>query len=260
MPSQKPHVLVTNDDGIDSYFLRILILALSQEFRVTVAAPMAEQSWIGRAISRRREVHVAEVEDYPCPAYALDGTPSDCINIALGHLVKDNPPDMVCSGINIGFNIGTPTLLSSGTLAGAIEGASWGLPALALSLDIPDGEFEILCSSHGQVSGDLEQSLKAAAQRAKTFAKELILAKGPGLVVHNINFPTHTDAHTAIEKTEAIPITSWSFFAKKTPVSYHFDYPEENFTHSEQPYDYHCLTRGNISHSIIDLNKFASLR
>src|SRR5690554_6084905 len=156
--SQKTHVLVTNDDGIDSFFLRCLVEGLMESFRVTVAAPMGEQSWIGRALSRNREVHVAECEDFPCRAFALDGTPSDCVNIALGHLLQDDFPELVCSGINIGFNATLPLILSSGTIAGAIEGACWGLPALAFSHQIPPSEYETLRQNHGQAKGALAES------------------------------------------------------------------------------------------------------
>ena len=117
----KPHALVTNDDGIDSIFLHRLVDALLPDFRVSVAAPAFEQSWIGRAVSRHREVEVLQSPAlFPegVDAWAISGTPTDCVNIALGNLVQ-GPVDIVLSGINIGFNTTETLILSSGTVAGA---------------------------------------------------------------------------------------------------------------------------------------------
>ena len=129
----KLHALVTNDDGIESAFLHQLVDALNEKFQITVAAPAFEQSWIGRAISRRKEIeaiHSPSIFPKDVHAWAIDGTPTDCVNIALGNLVEQ-PVDIVLSGINIGYNVSETLILSSGTIAGAIEGASWGLPAVA---------------------------------------------------------------------------------------------------------------------------------
>ena len=126
----KPLALVTNDDGIDSAFLHRLVEALAKDFEVAVAAPAFEQSWIGRAISRRTEVEVIpSPSHFPSgvQAWAVSGTPTDCVNIALGNLL-DRQPDIVVSGINIGFNTTETLILCSGTIAGAMEGAQWGLP------------------------------------------------------------------------------------------------------------------------------------
>jgi 5'-nucleotidase len=102
----KPHLLVTNDDGIESAFLHRLVAALLPKFKVSVAAPAFEQSWIGRAISRHQEIEVlCGASHFPAEvtAWAINGTPTDCVNIALGHLLE-RPADAVVSGINIGYN------------------------------------------------------------------------------------------------------------------------------------------------------------
>ena len=88
----KPTFLVTNDDGIQVYFIRSIAAALSEYGDVYIAAPKHEQSWVGRGISRNREVEVKTVEDYPVrQAWEVDGTPSDAINIALGNLMPKKP-------------------------------------------------------------------------------------------------------------------------------------------------------------------------
>lgn len=253
----KPHLLVTNDDGIDSFFLRCLVDGLMDDFRITVAAPMGEQSWIGRAISRHREVHLAEYEDYPCRAYALDGTPSDCVNIALGHLVEDDPVVGVCSGINVGFNACTPIVLSSGTVAGAIEGAGWGLPAAAFSHQVSEDEYESVRKNHGRGSDALEASLRAASSRASRLMREILEQPVERPIVHNLNFPTGTTADTPVERTKPLPIRLLKLFERETAVSFTFKYPEGQVFTLEGAYDMPCLLRGNISHSVFDLNAFA---
>ena len=107
----RPHALVTNDDGIESAFLHRLVEALLPDFEVSVAAPAFEQSWIGRAISRHSEIEVIPGLAYfskDVQAWAISGTPTDCVNIALGNLLTKKP-DIVLSGINIGFNTTEPS-------------------------------------------------------------------------------------------------------------------------------------------------------
>lgn len=254
--SKKPHLLVTNDDGIDSFFLRCLVDGLLKDFRVTVAAPMGEQSWIGRAMSRHREVHMAEYDDYPCRAYALDGTPSDCVNIALAHLVKDDPVDAVCSGINVGFNACSPIILSSGTLAGAIEGAGWGLPAAAFSHQVSDEDYEPVRKNHGRGGETLTASLRAASDQACRIMHEVLQTPVERPLVHNINFPVGTTESTTWERTLPLPLRLLKLFERETAASFAFKYPEGQIFPEEGAYDMPCLLRGNISHSILDLNAF----
>lgn len=258
MPEQT-HILVTNDDGIDSYFLRVLVEALAARFRVTVAAPLGEKSWIGRAMSRQGEVHLAEYDNFPCRAFALDGTPSDCVNIALGHLLADDRPDAVCSGINLGFNALLPLIFSSGTVAGAMEGACWGLPALAFSHLVPEGDYEALRRSHGRAEGALDASLHIAASRAADFAADFIPRGQSGLVVHNINFPANTRPDTPVETTEPAPMTMRTLFRREGPASFAFQYADGE-PPTDGPYDWACLQRGQISYTRLDYAQVGKVR
>lgn len=252
--SQRAHVLVTNDDGIHSFFLRNLVEGLMESFRVTVVAPKSEQSWIGRAVSRHREVHVSEYGELPCRAFVLDGTPSDCVNIALGHLLKDDFPDLVCSGINIGFNATLPLILSSGTVAGATEGACWGLPAFAFSHQIPPGSYEDLRRNNGYTEGPLAESLKAASRHAAAIVTNRLNDHRNGdVIVHNINFPCYTDANTPIRLTEPAPFRIGSLFTPKTEASYHFRYTQNKPEFAEN-YDNTCIEKGFISHGVLNFS------
>jgi len=252
--TDQPHILVTNDDGIDSYFLRVLVEALVKDFKVTVAAPMGEKSWIGRAFSRNHEVHLAEYENFPCRAYALDGTPSDCVNIALGRLTLEDPPDLVCSGVNVGFNACAPLIFSSGTIAGALEGAVWGLPAVALSHLVPEGQYETLRQNHGRASGEFEASLRAAADHARAFTAKHLAEPVEGLVVHNYNFPGKTEAGTVVERTEPSPFTMKPLFEWSGPASFSFRYADGQ-PHETGAYDWACLMRGNMSYTRLDFGR-----
>ncbi|OGQ93425.1 MAG: 5'/3'-nucleotidase SurE [Deltaproteobacteria bacterium RIFOXYA12_FULL_61_11] len=122
-------ILVTNDDGIDATGLRVLVANLAEHYEVWIVAPNQEQSACGRAITLRRPLRA---EPRGERAWAVDGTPVDCIHLALKHLMIDTPPDLVVSGINRGANLGQDTVYS-GTVSAALE--AWGLevPALAIS-------------------------------------------------------------------------------------------------------------------------------
>ena len=118
----RPLVLVTNDDGIDAVFLKVIADAFAQDFDIHVVAPATEQSWTGRSFTRYGKLEVIERTDLPWTAHTVSGTPTDCVNIALSHLLERKPA-LVVSGMNIGYNVTLPLVMTSGTVAAAIEGA-----------------------------------------------------------------------------------------------------------------------------------------
>ena len=122
-------VLVTNDDGIEAEGLRALADALAPLGRVTVVAPAVESSAVGHGLTLRRPLELREVAPH---WHSVDGTPADCVNVAVSE-VLDGVPDLVVSGINDGLNIGDDVTYS-GTVAGALEGVLVGAPAIAVSL------------------------------------------------------------------------------------------------------------------------------
>ncbi|HSQ43051.1 MAG TPA: 5'/3'-nucleotidase SurE [Fibrobacteraceae bacterium] len=126
------NILLTNDDGIHSKALLALTEALKPFADLIVVAPRHEQSGVGHAFSYYGSVSYGPATDYPCPAYWLKGTPADCVKFAVCEICKENPPDLVISGINNGENAGV-AVVYSGTLAGAREAALWNVPAIALS-------------------------------------------------------------------------------------------------------------------------------
>ena len=135
-------ILLTNDDGIRSPGMAALIGELERDHRLYVSAPDRQRSAAGASMTIRNALYAEPIAfpDHPTVvAYAVSGTPVDCVRLGFGHLFPR--PDAVISGINLGPNRGTDVLYS-GTCSAAQEAAVHGYPALALSLDgRHDGPF-----------------------------------------------------------------------------------------------------------------------
>jgi len=129
-------LLVTNDDGYQSVGFVTLVRELSKQYTVTAVVPDQGRSWIGKAITTKKELKVKKVIYDGIEMHLLNGTPADCVQIGLYDIVPVRP-QMVISGINIGLNIGSARTLSSGTIGAAIEGAIDGVRSVAISLSIP---------------------------------------------------------------------------------------------------------------------------
>lgn len=161
-------ILVTNDDGVRSEGIVALARALEPFGEVTIVAPLNEASAIGHALTLRRPLHL---ERWGERTFAVDGTPTDCVNIAVTKVLS-GMPDLVVSGINKGWNIGDDVTYS-GTVAGALEGALLGVPSIAVSLQFTKGVF------------DFGPAATAAAKYAKA-----VLEQGlPARTLLNINVP-----------------------------------------------------------------------
>ena len=163
-----PHILLTNDDGIHAEGLRVLAAAFAGFADVSIVAPSSEQSGKAQSLTLRQPIicHPAGEREW-----AVDGTPADCVIVALHKLLPEKV-DLVISGINHGGNLGENAYYS-GTVGAAREAALHHMPALAMSL----------CSKGPRVS------FEPAARIARA-AAELILKEGlPDQVLLNINVP-----------------------------------------------------------------------
>ncbi|WP_281950468.1 5'/3'-nucleotidase SurE [Nitrosophilus kaiyonis] len=127
----KKRILITNDDGFESLGLKALIDAVKDLAEVTVVVPVNEKSACGHSLTLTRPLRFVEIDDN---FYKLeDGTPTDCVYLALNALYSENSkPDLIISGINRGANMGED-ITYSGTVAGAMEGAIYGIPSFAIS-------------------------------------------------------------------------------------------------------------------------------
>jgi 5'-nucleotidase len=130
-------ILLTNDDGFFSPGITSLAAALAPLGEVVIVAPQTEASAVGHALTLRRPLRLELVGPN---TYAVDGTPTDCVNIAIDEVLKQKP-SLVVSGINRGFNIGDDVTYS-GTVAGALEGALLGYQAIAVSMQFTRGEWD----------------------------------------------------------------------------------------------------------------------
>ncbi|MBI4389850.1 MAG: 5'/3'-nucleotidase SurE [Nitrospinae bacterium] len=127
-------IVLTNDDGFNAEGLRALRAAVSQIHETMVVAPESEQSAMGHAITLTAPLRVREVMDNGARVgYAVNGTPADCVKLAVTELLG-KPPELVISGINRGGNLGT-CVIYSGTVSAATEAAIMGIPAIAVSLN-----------------------------------------------------------------------------------------------------------------------------
>jgi 5'-nucleotidase len=130
-------ILLTNDDGYQSAGLKAAADALGRLGEVTIVAPVIEASAIGHALTLRRPLRLERVGER---VFAVDGTPTDCVNVAITHVLH-GLPDLVVSGINKGWNLGDDVTYS-GTVAGALEAALLGIAGMAVSLKATSGEYD----------------------------------------------------------------------------------------------------------------------
>ena len=170
-------ILVTNDDGYFSPGIRALASALSAIGEVTIVAPQTEASAVGHALTLRRPLRLEHIEPR---VYAVDGTPTDCVNVAL-HEVMAEKPDLIVSGINKGLNIGDDVTYS-GTVAGAFEGALLGYQAIAVSLKFTREEWDF----------------GPACAAATTLAAALLEQPLPHRTFLNVNVPQGTPRGTRV--------------------------------------------------------------
>ncbi|HEX2981540.1 MAG TPA: 5'/3'-nucleotidase SurE [Anaerolineaceae bacterium] len=193
MAKNRPQIVLTNDDGIQSPGLWAAAQALSRLGFVTVAAPREQSSGMGRSmpttsdgIIRKLNVQVGEQE---WEVHSIGGTPAQTILHAFLEILKE-PPDLVVSGINYGENLGNG-VTASGTVGAALEGASWGVPSLAVSLQT-DPRYHLSYSE--------EIDFSTAAHFTYYFAR-LMLEK---------RLPDDVDVLKIDVPSDATPSTAWT--------------------------------------------------
>ena len=169
----KPLILVSNDDGISSRGIRVLVELMSAIGEVIVVAPNSPQSGMGHAITVGNTLRLDKTDIFgSVPAYECSGTPADCVKLAKHHLLKNGKPDLVVSGINHGSNTSI-SILYSGTMSAAIEGAIEGLPSVGFSL----------CDFSS------EADFTHAGQHVQKIALEVLKKGLPKGVALNVNIP-----------------------------------------------------------------------
>ena len=162
-------ILVTNDDGVRSPGIRSLAAALADLGRVVVVAPDRNRSAVGHALTLERPLRAEEIKR---DIYAVDGMPTDCVNLGIHGLLREKP-NLVVSGINRGSNMGDD-ITYSGTVCAAMEASLMGLPAFAVSLD---------CESF------TPEDLQRAATFARQLAEKIVVNGLPPDTFLNVNIP-----------------------------------------------------------------------
>jgi 5'-nucleotidase len=163
-----PHILLTNDDGYQAEGLRVLAAAFEGFATVSIVAPSREQSGTAQSLTLRQPIVCNKIGERE---WAIDGTPADCVIVALHKLLPEKP-DMVISGINHGANLGE-NVYYSGTVGAAREGALHHIPSVAMSL----------CSK--KTEAKFENSARVARAAAEQILKEGL----PDQVLLNVNVP-----------------------------------------------------------------------
>lgn len=173
-------ILITNDDGIYAEGIQVMSQKIFEMYNnrwdINIVAPNHEQSAVGHAITMHRPLRVQParfMHNRDLKGWAVNGTPSDCVKLAVEALLPQRP-DLVVSGINQGGNLGTDVLYS-GTVSAAVEGIILGIPSIAVSLTNPE-----------------ESDFQYAAEFTAHFLPLLLENPPPPGTILNINVPPGT--------------------------------------------------------------------
>jgi 5'-nucleotidase len=167
-------VLISNDDGYKAKGIKQLTKSLSEIAEVIVVAPSENKSAASSSLTLGRPLKPIQIEKN---IYAIDGTPTDCVHLALCGFIKESI-DLVVTGINFGANLGDDTIYS-GTVAGAIEGRFLGLPSIAMSL----ASWEC---NHFETAGEIAKRLVAQINKSKLSYNTIINVNVPDIPLREI--------------------------------------------------------------------------
>jgi 5'-nucleotidase len=202
-------ILVSNDDGVYASGLQAAAKSVQGLGQVVVAAPSGQMSGVGRSVSVFEPLRYAHVNLNGFQAYAVTGTPVDSVIIGIFAIMKGELPDLVVSGINVGENISTDTVTTSGTIGAALEAASYGIPSIAASIQVVDqgDKFDM---HHGE-----KHNFEVATKVLRRVASKVLEHGLPeGVDVLNLNVPADATEDTDIVVTR---------LARKTTVQERFD-------------------------------------
>jgi len=174
--TNKPLILVSNDDGFAAEGIQALARAMTPIGDVVMVAPLTEQSTTSHSMTLGRPLRVFEkppikTEHGDIAVFAIDGTPTDCVYMAVNHILRHRRPDIVVSGINHGANLGNDVVYS-GTVSAAMEGVFLGIPGIAFSL----------VATHGQ-------NFDSSAQFATSLTTAVLRTPPPPGILLNVNIP-----------------------------------------------------------------------
>ena len=215
-----PTILLTNDDGVEAPGLPSFAAVLAGIATVTVVVPDRERSWVGKAITRFDPVTVATVTVGGIEMFTTSGYPADCVQLGV-HTLSERIPDLVVSGINVGYNHGSAYLQSSGTAGAALDAAIAGVPAIAFST-----------GSHTVAWKDWKRQI-LTPEAIPTWERLAVVAAGivaamigvarPGDVL-NVGLPDHATTDTPRRHTRVAESGYDRLFAEQSPGVYVHSY------------------------------------
>ncbi len=243
-------ILLTNDDGFEAAGLATLErIARNFSDDIWIVAPDKERSGSGCSLSFSDPMRLFQKDTQK---FAVDGTPVDCVMIALHHLMEDNPPDLVLSGVNHGQNI-AEDLIYSGTVAGAIQGCMAGIKSLSLSQAFG---FATAQKKHDK---SFQINWQTAAHHAPAIIEQLLNQDWEKNVMFNVNFPDRQP-----EDVEGVSVTRQGrrdhpllrMDARRDPRGrpYYWVGFRRFLSVPEEESDLHALYAGRISITPIHLN------
>ena len=219
-PPPMDWILVTNDDGVEVPSLPPLVRAVAALGPVRVVAPDGERSWVGKALTRFEALRVQVVERGGIEMHAVSGYPADCVQLGL-HALFDEPPRLVVSGINAGYNHGSAYIQSSGTVGAALEAAIGGVDAVAFSTQSRARAWNEWrpWSLRPESSPMWERLAGLAAAIAGP-----VLEAAPQGVVLNVNLPDDADSATPRRLTRVAQVGYDRLFRRADEGLYVHDY------------------------------------
>jgi len=227
-------ILLANDDGVYAPGLAALEQQLRHLGEVVVVAPMTEQSGVGHSITFLTPLTAKSIHrDGHHWAWAVDGSPADCVKLAIGQLYQEQPFDLVVSGINHGLNAGI-NVLYSGTVAAAVEGAFFGVTSVAVSLEY-----------------DEDADFQAAAVIARNAISGLVSRPESRGGLFNLNIPTAATAGPSELKVVPMGLEQYGRRYEKRTDPHGRNYYWALWTEPEQPppesADVIQLREGNVT-------------
>lgn len=188
-------ILLTNDDGVYAAGIRAAYRSVSDLGDVTVSAPAMQQSGVGRSISIFDPLRINRTSIDGIDVHAVGGTPTDSVILGIFSIMK-GLPDLILSGFNIGENISTDTITTSGTVGAALEGASYGVPAIAASIQVTEESLKF------DDLRDFQHDFDVGVKFVNSVAKKVLKDGLPENVdLLNINIPHFAEDDCEVEIT-----------------------------------------------------------
>ncbi|MDA0524116.1 5'/3'-nucleotidase SurE [Methanococcoides alaskense] len=243
-------ILLTNDDGVYAAGIRAAYRSVSDLGDVTVSAPAQQQSGVGRSISIFEPLRITRTTIDGIEVHAIGGTPTDSVILGIFTIMK-GLPDLILSGFNIGENISTDTITTSGTIGAALEGASYGVPAIAASLQVTEEglKFDDL--------RDFQHDFDVGVKFVNGVAKKVLKNGLPENVdLLNINIPHFVEKDTEVEITRlARKFFQTDVEERRDPRGRPYYWIAGDLIHTaEEGTDVHAIEKGHISVTPISLD------